>query len=490
MKIKHRLSALACIVLTVLITSMLSAAAAAPSMGNFQDIVSYTPGQFADVDENAWYGYYQQRAVCKAYTLGLMQGRGAAAFNPFAGVTLAEAITMASRLNNIYQGGDYAFQQSEPWYDAYIQYAISRGIIDLNAFSSYTRLATRAEMADIFSRALPAEAFTAINTVNALPDVNAATPYQSSIFLLYRAGVLTGNDAYGSFGPGTSVTRAQAAAIITRIALPSERKAFALTPLYVKRINPDIPVWREIYTRGMWVGTSGELYRLIYAASRSMIPEFEIKLSSAAYSDYAKNYKTEVDFSGFISSRWEYSYQTQTFKFQSEYTDYHIIQGLIFNRSAVLPLVSADILAYDKQIRAILSNVITPGMSDRQKAKAVHDYMVVTYQYDTNYASGLYGDDTYSFRGLLKNNTGVCQAYAELFYLLMRYEGIECYLVTGTADGGTGLYGSHAWNLILVDGNYYHVDVTFDDPIPDGGSRITYTYFLKTESEIAKDHMW
>jgi len=61
------------------------------------------------------------------------------------------------------------------------------------------------------------------NTVNSLPDVDSATPYYSEIISLYEAGVLTGSDEQGTFYPDNSITRVEAAAIITRVILLEER---------------------------------------------------------------------------------------------------------------------------------------------------------------------------------------------------------------------------------------------------------------------------
>jgi len=115
------------------------------------------------------------------------------------------------------------FVQVGTWYQVYVDYAITNGIIAANDFSGFTRNATRAEMAYIFSRSLPQAEFAVINTVNSLPDVNSGTPYSDSIFMLYRAGILTGSDDHGTFNPGLSITRAEAAAIISRIILPGTR---------------------------------------------------------------------------------------------------------------------------------------------------------------------------------------------------------------------------------------------------------------------------
>ncbi len=178
----------------------------------------YTSGQFADVT-NQWYS----DSVKKVYELGLMKGNDGK-FNPEGTITIAEAIAMAARLHNIYSGGNGEFTQGTPWYNVYVEYAIKNGIIQQDDFSDYSLKAKRGEMAYIFASAIPKTAIVKINNVDELPDVNDSTKYQDSIFLLYRAGVITGNDAKGTFEPETNITRSQAAAIITRIAMPAERK--------------------------------------------------------------------------------------------------------------------------------------------------------------------------------------------------------------------------------------------------------------------------
>ena len=177
---------------------------------------------FADVNENQWYGFTQQKVIANAFEYGLMQGSGNT-FNPTGNITIAEAITIAVRVHDIYNGGAGEFIQGNPWYQVYVDYAIANGLINTGTFPDYNKAATRAEMAFIFSGALPATEFSPQNTVNSLPDVNNSTPYRDSILLLYRAGVLTGNDDLGTFEPGANITRAQAAAIISRVILPDTR---------------------------------------------------------------------------------------------------------------------------------------------------------------------------------------------------------------------------------------------------------------------------
>jgi hypothetical protein len=206
-----------------------AAAVGGPSISNFKKLRAYTPGMFTDVDENAWYGFYQQKVIANAYEYGLMQGSSATTFNRAGNMTIAEAITVAARVHSIYNGGTGDFTQGSPWYQVYVDYAIDKGIIYASDFTgesgapAYNRAATRAEMAYIFSRSLPEAEFAQQNTVTKLPDVSGDTAYSAAIFLLYRAGVLTGNDAAGTFRPVSYISRAEAAAIISRVILPAER---------------------------------------------------------------------------------------------------------------------------------------------------------------------------------------------------------------------------------------------------------------------------
>jgi len=185
-------------------------------------ISSYTPGQFTDVNENEWYGYNREKSIATAYEHGLMRGSGNT-FNPAGSMTLAEAVTIAARVHSINNGGAGEFTQGDVWYQVYVDYAIANGMIKADAFADYGKAATRAEMAYIFSRSLPETEFKSQNTVGSLPDVESGTQYSEAIFMLYKAGVLAGSDDRGTFNPGSGITRAEAAAIISRVVLPATR---------------------------------------------------------------------------------------------------------------------------------------------------------------------------------------------------------------------------------------------------------------------------
>jgi len=222
------------------------------SMANFVKKNTYTGRMFSDVDENKWYGFNQGKAIASAYEYGLMKGNSATSFNPTGDITVAEAITVAARVHSIYTTGKEDFAAgATPWYQPYVDYAVQNKIISSGDFTNYTRAATRAEMAYIFSRSLSADEFKEQNTVNEaisgicrncgaepdsrycqdcgklaayhLPDVSDETPHSRAILTLYKAGIVTGSDIKGTFNPMAKINRAEAAAIISRVILPSTR---------------------------------------------------------------------------------------------------------------------------------------------------------------------------------------------------------------------------------------------------------------------------
>lgn len=199
------------------------AMAASESMTNFQKTATYN-NQFSDVSASYW----ATPSIKLCYEYGFMKGTTPKQFSPTGALTVAEAIVMADRLHEIYTTGQSTLTNGEPWYQTYVDYAIENGIVQAGDFTSYTAKATRGQMAYLFSRALPASVLPSINNVQTLPDVTGSTKYSQEIFSLYNAGVLTGSDVFGTFKPNDNIIRAEAAAILTRVALPTQRKTVVL----------------------------------------------------------------------------------------------------------------------------------------------------------------------------------------------------------------------------------------------------------------------
>ncbi|SHI10614.1 S-layer homology domain-containing protein [Sporobacter termitidis DSM 10068] len=201
------------------------AQAAAGSLDNFKVQRAYSTGRFTDVDGAAWYAMDVQAS----YEYGLMNGAASGAFIPSGTLTVAEAIKIADCLNSVYYTGRADFKEGAPWYATYVDYAVKNGII-ASAPADYSKAVTRAEFAGMIARALPGESFASLGQIEdgAIPDVSASDSFGQSVYTLYRAGVLTGCDSFGTFRPDAPLSRAEAAAIAARAADKGFRKSLTL----------------------------------------------------------------------------------------------------------------------------------------------------------------------------------------------------------------------------------------------------------------------
>ncbi len=202
------------------------------SLSNFRNIRNYYRGTFTDIELNGSYWYDEYVISC--YRMGLMEGNGFNFF-PSSSFTLAQVITVAARIHNIYSGGNGKFNEGPVWYNVYVHYALSNGIIKASDFGAdtqgskvYERAAKRGEMAYILANALPESALKRINTIRRIPDVSEQTAYSVQIFKLYRAGVLDGYTANHYFRPDNNINRSEAAAIISRLVNTGSRIKFTI----------------------------------------------------------------------------------------------------------------------------------------------------------------------------------------------------------------------------------------------------------------------
>lgn len=137
----------------------------------------------------------------------------------------------------------------------------------------------------------------------------------------------------------------------------------------------------------------------------------------------------------------------------------------------------------DSQVKKIIKDIIKPGMSDFQKVKAVNDYIVNNTSYSTETEK-----TPHSAYAALVENKAVCQGYALLTYRFLDALDIENYYLIGDSLGSNG-WGLHAWNLVRLDGKYYHLDTTKNDPlVVDGNHILSYRYFLLSDKKIGETH--
>ena len=121
--------------------------------------------------------------------------------------------------------------------------------------------------------------------------------------------------------------------------------------------------------------------------------------------------------------------------------------------------------------------------------KMIHDYLVDNIEYDTSLSK----DNIYDLYGALVNRVAVCEGYARSFKYILDEMGISSVLVIGTGTNSRGETERHAWNYVEIDGNWYAVDCTWDDPVVIGGGSLPqgskYKYFLKGANEFNQDHI-
>ena len=175
---------------------------------------------FKDVDPDAW--YYD--CVRDAWANNLIDGMSKNEFQPEGNLTVAQAIKLAAALNQMSRHGKVRLGNGDTvWHSTYVDYAVANGIIDASyAYASPARMnapVSRREFVKIFYGALPETDYAAFNNVrtNAIPDVKAGDACADEIYTFYRAGILTGSDAYGTFYPGSSIKRCEVAAILIRM---------------------------------------------------------------------------------------------------------------------------------------------------------------------------------------------------------------------------------------------------------------------------------
>ena len=138
-----------------------------------------------------------------------------------------------------------------------------------------------------------------------------------------------------------------------------------------------------------------------------------------------------------------------------------------------------DLHAWVTKVDQILRDTVTEGMTEAEKAKALHDYICRTTVYDMGYEGNAFMTPHFA-SNLIFGGHGVCDGYASAYKILFNAAGIECNIIWG--------YGSrvgHAWNQAKIDGQWYNFDVCWDDTAYNG--QICYDYFGKSSTAFCRD---
>ena len=141
-----------------------------------------------------------------------------------------------------------------------------------------------------------------------------------------------------------------------------------------------------------------------------------------------------------------------------------------------------DVAAMQVKLDQLVDQANTLCQTDLEKVFYVHEWLVQNIAYDREHLSDNVQDD-HNLRGALLDGTAVCDGYAKTYALTLRKLGITGVLVTSKDIG-------HAWNMVELDGNWYQVDCTWDDPV-DGSDQLGYCmhkHLLCTTEEMNTNH--
>lgn len=147
-------------------------------------------------------------------------------------------------------------------------------------------------------------------------------------------------------------------------------------------------------------------------------------------------------------------------------------------------LYSVEEILYTKnKINMIVNEVITSEMTIREKIKAFHDYIINTTIYDEarsdEIKNKIYTNNVFNSHkasGVLENHIALCSGYTDVMAVFLDTIGVKNFKVSNN---------DHIWNAIYLDGAWYHLDLTWDDPVTDNGTNIIiYDFFLITNTEL------
>lgn len=137
-----------------------------------------------------------------------------------------------------------------------------------------------------------------------------------------------------------------------------------------------------------------------------------------------------------------------------------------------------EILALEEVLANIVQENITDTMKVEDKIKTIHDYIINTTKYDTdrsdNKGTTYHSDTAY---GALVEHYAICGGYADSMKLFLDYFQIPNYKISSE---------NHIWNLVYLDNEWRHLDLTWDDPVTsDGKDILEYDYFLISTEELS-----
>ena len=128
------------------------------------------------------------------------------------------------------------------------------------------------------------------------------------------------------------------------------------------------------------------------------------------------------------------------------------------------------------------------SLSDYDKIDKIHTYLIENTKYDESLSKS----NIYNIYGALTDHIAVCEGYSKAMKYMLDAANVPCVIACGIAQNTSGQRESHAWNYVKIDGKWYAIDSTWDDPVIVGygyvSSSIHTKYFLRGSNDFFKDH--
>lgn len=144
----------------------------------------------------------------------------------------------------------------------------------------------------------------------------------------------------------------------------------------------------------------------------------------------------------------------------------------------------SKIKEHQKALSSRIAKLVRPAqsLSLLEKEQYIHDFICQNVHYDK-----LKKSYSHEIIGPLGQGVGVCEGIAKTVKILCDQLGIWCVIAISEANPEKGIKYRHAWNIIKLDGDYFHLDATFDNSLGQDGV-IRYDYFNLDDSRLFRDH--
>jgi len=144
----------------------------------------------------------------------------------------------------------------------------------------------------------------------------------------------------------------------------------------------------------------------------------------------------------------------------------------------------AKVKDHQKAIKARVEKLARPAakLSEREKEQYIHDFICENVRYDK-----LKKPYSHEIIGPLGQGVGVCEGIAKSVKILCDALGIWCIVAISDNNPEKNIRYRHAWNIVKINGTYYHLDVTFDNTL-GRGEMIRYDYFNLGDEHFFRDH--